>query len=80
MTEQELLEIERLAVDQDRLFDPSVVIGLLAEVRRLRCCGNCKHYRARSITAICLNQDSQRYYADLLGNSKCDKWEAAGNG
>ena len=36
MTEQELNEIERLAVDQYRLFDSCVVIALLAEVRRLR--------------------------------------------
>ena len=40
MDDQQLREIERLAVDQDRLFDPSTVIGLIAEVRRLNRLGD----------------------------------------
>ena len=36
MTPEELKEIENLAVIEDRLFDPCVVIALLAEVRRLQ--------------------------------------------
>lgn len=35
MTDKELRELESLAVDQDRLFDPAAVITLIAEVRRL---------------------------------------------
>lgn len=35
MTDKELRELESLAVDQDRLFDPAAVIALIAEVRRL---------------------------------------------
>ena len=36
MTDKELRELESLAVDQDRLFDPAAVIALIAEVRRLQ--------------------------------------------
>ena len=35
MTDKELRELESLAIDQDRLFDPCAVIALIAEVRRL---------------------------------------------
>ena len=35
MTDKELRELESLAVDQDRLFDPAAVIALIAEVRRM---------------------------------------------
>lgn len=73
MTEQELLDIECLAVDQDRLFDPAAVIALLAEARRLqrenikmRKCENCALRRTNCGKA----------------DTACSawKWEAAGNG
>ena len=86
MTDQELNEIERLAVDQDRLFDPCVVIALLAEVKRLRCCGNCEHFETICGEGKCFVEcekpawrfDKKVRYTD--GSGKCDKWEAAGNG
>lgn len=70
MKEQELNEIERLAVDQDRLFDPCVVIALLAEIRRLRCCGNCRKQQ----------YDGMDYFCDEDNCEKHSLWEAAGNG
>ena len=45
------------------------------EIESLKCCGNCKYYKSKAITAICLNQNSGKYYADLLGNDKCDHWQ-----
>lgn len=58
---------------------PTDIADLLAEVRRLRCCGNCKAYkfkvryedtlREAKPEMICLGVD---------GSGKCDKWAAAG--
>ena len=79
MTDKELRELESLAVDQDRLFDPCAVIALIAEVRRLRCCGNCEHFDlghdGMHIEPQC---KLTTYYLEPW--QKCDKWEAAGNG
>jgi len=77
MTEHELNEIERLAVDQDRLFDPCVVIALLAEVRRLRCCGNCRQQVGNPYFE-CAYMDIESY--NESGCKRCSEWEAAGNG
>ena len=52
---------------------------LLAEVRRLRCCGNCEHFDlghdGMHIEPQC---KLTTYYLEPW--QKCDKWEAAGNG
>ena len=42
---------------------------LLAEVRRMRCCGNCREYCQR-----------RGEYCEGDGPVKCDKWEAVDNG
>ena len=86
MTDKELRELESLAVDQDRLFDPCAVIALIAEVRRLRCCGNCEHFETVCGEGKCFVEcekpawrfDKKVKYADGSGN--CNNWEAADNG
>lgn len=67
MTEQELREIG--ARWSNRNFNlPPDIEALIAEVRRLRCCGNCKWYK------------NCKKYDSISGSDKCDKWEAADNG
>ena len=46
---------------------PTDIAALLEEVRRLRCCGNCKQYIPHC-------QEGYKPY------DKCDEWEAADNG
>ena len=55
------------------------VRDLLAEVRRLQCCGNCNHFDlghdGMHIEPQC---KLTTYYLEPW--QKCDKWEAADNG
>ena len=93
MTPEQLKAIETRWKIQQQVFDKlpprlqrvkemhSDIADLLAEVRRLRCCGNCKAYKFKvryedtlrevKPEMICLGVD---------GSGKCDKWEAADNG
>ena len=58
---------------------PTDIALLLAEVRRLQCCGNCNHFDlghdGMHIEPQC---KLTTYYLEPW--QKCDKWEAAGNG
>ena len=55
---------------------------LLAEVKRLRCCGNCEHFETVCGEGKCFVEcekpawrfDKKVRYTD--GSGKCEKWEA----
>lgn len=79
MKEQELQAIEERCQRNQGRNDGMIrqdVMDLIAEVRRLRCCGNCCHWNGNS--ANCYME------LDMSGNkdrlSKCAGWEAADNG
>ena len=83
MTEQELREIE--ARWSNRNFNlPPDIEALIAEVRRLRCCGNCSQYAEHLVknplkaanTAYACNVDLAQTHPWAV----CTRWEAAGNG
>ena len=84
MTEQQLAEIEErwLNPEQDDLsLAVNHVFALLAEVRRLRCCGNCEHFETVCGEGKCFVEcekpawrfDKKVRYTD--GSGKCDKWK-----
>ena len=91
MTEQELNEIERIAVDQYRLFDSCVVIALLAEVRRLQLAEKvCKLMQKNRGGHYCVVSKCDNCHTEEVGNAgevcwtcidkALKEWEAAGNG
>ena len=91
MTEQELNEIERLAVDQYRLFDSCVVIALLDEVRRLQLAEKvCKLMQKNMGGHYCVVSKCDNCHTEEVGNAgevcwtciekALKEWEAADNG
>ena len=80
MNNEQLAEIEqRWASNEVTMQTINDFNLLLAEVRRLRCCGNCEHFDlghdGMHIEPQC---KLTTYYLEPW--QKCDKWEAAGNG
>ena len=91
MDDQQLRELERLAVDQDRLFDSCVVIALLAEVRRLQLAEKvCKLMQKNRGGHYCVVSKCDNCHTEEVGNAgdvcwtcidkALKEWEAAGNG
>ena len=89
MTEEQLTEIEHRCERNQGRNDGRIrqdVTDLLAEVKRLRCCGNCEHFETVCGEGKCFVEcekpawrfDKKVRYTD--GSGKCEKWEVADNG
>jgi hypothetical protein len=80
MDEQELQAIEERCQRNQGRNDGMIrqdVMDLIAEVRRLRCCGNCRQQVGNPYFE-CAYMDVESY--NESGCKRCSEWEAADNG